>query len=183
MRVAAILGALLLGFVAAQTMREIRADDEAKPGAAVWVSDGVKTHVQLANVALPGCLPEMQGRVWSPPMFVLPWEDDHDGPLPWTGNRGTTHLAYAGFTSGGNQVLAHLHVLWNTTTGANGQVVADLTAGRIVVHFMVAPSDHTPLCSIEVPFVRQAISGDVNGDGAVDEQDMAEVEQHLGERY
>jgi hypothetical protein len=154
MRVAAIFGAFLLGFAVAFAMRETLARGDSEPSAAVWIAEGQETRVQLANVTLPDCLGEAGGTQWSPPMFVLPWQDDHEGPLPWTGNTGTTHLADTGFVGGGKEVLAHLHVLWNTTMDENGQVVPDLSAGRIVVHFM-AGSDHTPPCSVEIPFVRQ----------------------------
>jgi hypothetical protein len=155
MRIAAIIGAFLIGFVVAFAMRETLARGDSEPSAAVWIAEGSETRVQLANVTLPDCLGDAGGTKWSPPMFVLPWQDDHEGPLPWTGNTGTTHLAYAGFTAGGRDVLVHLHVLWNTTTGPNGAVIADLSAGRIVAHLMATGTDHNPPCSVEVPFVRR----------------------------
>jgi hypothetical protein len=144
----------LLGFVVAFALREGLAGVGAQASAAVWVTDGQETRVQLANVTLPMCVGEAGGTEWSPPMFVLPWTDDHDGPLPWTGNTGTTHLTDAGFTSGSRQVLAHVHVIWNTTMDAKGEVVSNLEAGRVIVHFMVPPADHNPPCSVSVPFVR-----------------------------
>lgn len=155
MRVVAIVGAFLLGFGVAFAMRETLARGDSEPSAAVWVTEGRETRVQLANVTLPDCLDEVSGSRWSPPMFVLPWQDDHEGPLPWTGNTGTTHLADTGLVVDGKQVFAHLHILWNTTTDANGEVAPDLSAGRIVVHLMLAGTDHTPPCSVEVPFVRR----------------------------
>ncbi|MEX1254040.1 MAG: hypothetical protein WEE64_06845 [Dehalococcoidia bacterium] len=155
MRIAAIVGAFLLGFVVAFAMRETLARGDSEPSAAVWVTEGQETRVQLANVTLPDCLGGVSGTRWSPPMFLLPWLDDHEGPLPWTGNTGTTHLASTGIVVDGKEVLAHVHVLWNTTTDESGQVAPDLSAGRIVVHLMAAGTDHTPPCSVEVAFVRR----------------------------
>ncbi len=163
---AAIFGAFGLGFGVAVAMRDTRASADPEPAAAVWVAEGNDTRVQLLDVTLPDCLGDLAGTSWSPPMFMLPWTDDHEGPLPWTGNRGTTYLDYAGFTVGDTPLLVHIHVLWNATVSGDGQVVSDLQAGRIVAHFM-AGADHVPLCGVEVPFVRQTPLQASDGAGSV----------------
>jgi hypothetical protein len=81
---------------------------------------------------------------------VLPWTDDHNGPLPWISNHGTSLLDYTGFQDGGKDVIVHLHVIWNTEEGPNNQIVPDLTGGRILVHFMTN-TDHVPLCEVVAP--------------------------------
>jgi hypothetical protein len=154
-----------------------------QPHTVVWVQEGVATRVEIANIPLPGCLPDVAGDLWSPEMFVLPWTDDHNGPLPWISNNGTSLLDYAGFQNGGQDVLVHLHVVWNTQEGPDGEVLPDLTGGRIVAHFM-AGSDHVPLCeAVAPPFIREVrpLIGDVNDDGVVTTMDIALAVQHFGE--
>jgi hypothetical protein len=154
-----------------------------EPFVVVWVREGYETRVELTNVPLPDCLPGVAGTLWSPPMFTLPWVEDHEGPLPWTSNLGTSQLMWTGFQVDGLDALVHLHVVWNTTEGPGGEVLPDLAGGRIVTHFMVY-SDHDPLCEWSGTFIRKVhhLIGDVNGDGVVAAGDIADVVEHFGQR-
>ncbi|MEX1254505.1 MAG: hypothetical protein WEE64_09200 [Dehalococcoidia bacterium] len=154
-----------------------------EPHTVVWVREGFETRVEIANIPLPDCLPDVAGQLWSPPMFLLPWTDFHEGPLPWISNHGTSYMNFAGFQNGGDDVLVHLHVIWNTTTGPNAEVLPDLSGGRILAHFM-AHSDHDPLCEVMAPpFIREVrpLIGDVDHDGVVSVFDIATAVQHFGE--
>ncbi len=176
------LTGLVVAGIALGAFTQGAAGGDSKPFAVVWVHEGFETRVELTNIPLPDCLPDVAGTLWSPPLFKLYWTDDHEGPLPWISNHGTSLLDFAGFQSGGEDMLVHLHVVWNTTEGPNGEILPDLTGGRIVAHFM-AHSDHDPLCEVTQTFIRKVhhLIGDVNDDGVVTAGDIALAVAHFGE--